>query len=224
MHTIDSPLFTQALDKHSRLERMMVLIQSARELERFYQQPRVRLSMVTEILRHMAEFRFQRLGVVAYKQFIEAIQTNPFLFLRPIRLAFSPTPHTNGFSWIHLDEINQGLIHLDALAIELLTHTFSMAETVSFLETTLIHEWVHLLQFSIVEDQQMLLNERLKPKWSRRWYEQEAVYVAERVYQSRFYRKTYHRPKADRLVRQIAYRPNTPTPFLFNEVLTRFSH
>ena len=224
MHTIDSSLLAPVSESSTRLENVFVLIQSARELERFYQHPRVRLNMVTEMLRHMAEFRFQVLGQMAHHCFITAIQTHPFFFLRPIRLEFSLSPCPRGFSWINVNKISQGLIYLDALAIERLTHSFSMAETVSFLETTLIHEWVHLLQFSIVEDQQTLMNERLKPKWSRRWYEQEAIYVAERVYQSRFYRKAYHRPNADGLIRQIAYRPDTPTPFLFNEVLTRFSH
>ena len=67
-------------------------------------------------------------------------------------------------------------------------------------------------------DRPLLLKELKEKKWAQRWYEQEAVYVTERIYRSLIYQKKYSKRRAHGLVRKIAYRPNTPVPFCFKQM------
>ena len=168
----------------------------------------------------MAEFRFQVLGETAYQSFLQAIQDNPTQFLTPVRLRVAPQTirSSSALGWIDPETSDNGLIYLNLTYIEKVTRGFSTEQMAAFLESTLLHEWVHLIQFSIQTDRPSLNKEGREKRWHQRWYEQEAIYVTERVFRSLVHPKKYSKRNAFGLVRQIAYCPDTPSPFCFKEM------
>lgn len=197
-----------------------ILLQLAREFESLYRDIHYRVEVVSELIRYMADFRFQVLGETAYQAFIQAVQVKPTQFLMPVHLRIAPKSRgkEGTLAWINPKTLDQGVIYLNLSTIEQATKGCSTKQIASFLESTLLHEWVHLLQFSIDSDRPLLLKELNEKKWTQRWYEQEAIYVTERVYRSLIHQKEYSKRGTHGLVRKIACCPNTPIPFCFKQM------
>lgn len=197
-----------------------ILLQLAREFESLYRDVHYRAEVVSELIRYMADFRFQVLGEVAYQAFIQAVQAKPTQFLMPVRLRIASKSRVKGeaLAWINTETLDDGVIYLNLSMIENATKDGSTEQIASFLESVLLHEWVHLLQFSIHSDRPSLLKELNEKTWAQRWYEQEAIYVTERVHRSLVYPKKCFKCKTQGFVRQMSGDPNIPVPFCFKQM------
>lgn len=203
--------------KRNLCQHSPIVLQLCREFDLFTQDVDYRIRVASELIRYMAEFRFQYFGAERYEQFIQAIQANPLLFIQPVHLRVVTRPDVAS-AWVNTRTAAEGLIYLNLTQIEPYTQSFNTETLASYLESTILHEWIHLLQLAIVADQSSITRANQTQKWAHRWHEREAVYVTERVYQTLIHQKKFTRPKARGLVRQLAYQPNTPLPFCFKEM------
>ena len=187
-----------------------------RGLHRYYQDPVRRLALIEEVLRHMGDFRTQTLGLEAFQRFESRLKEDPLGVLKLFQFQFEEMDEDIA-AFIKPHPLMKWIIYFNPRHFEWVFRLGSFSEVASYVEYLLIHEFVHLIQFQLELDLMLMKEESESKDWQERWGEREAMYVAERVYQSLLYPKRFSMKVARQVVQEVAYQPLTSQVLLFKE-------
>lgn len=185
-------------------------------LHRYYQNPVRRLALIEEVLRYMGDFRTQTLGLEAFERFESRLKEDPLGVLKLFQFQFEEMDEEIA-AFIKPHPLMKWIVYFNPRHFCGVFRLGSLSEVASYVEYLLIHEWVHLIQFQLELDLAFMKEESESKDWQVRWCEREAMYVAERVYQSLLYPKQFSMRVARQVVQEVAYQPLTSDVLLFKE-------
>lgn len=202
----------QNLSTSRRMELFLIF----RGLHQYYQDPVRRLALMDEMLRHMGDFRIQTSGLEAFKRFESRLKEDPLGVLKLFQFQFEEMDEEIA-AFIKPHPLMKWNVYFNPRHFCGVFRLGSLSEVASYVEYLLIHEWVHLIQFQLELDLAFMKEESESKDWQACWCEREAMYVAERVYQSLLYPKQFSMRVARQVVQEIAYPPLTTQVLLFKE-------
>lgn len=198
----------------SSLDQALIFL-TFQELYDYYSNPVRRLDLMTEVLKYMAQFREKAFGEQSLIEFKSQLEQRPLDFLTLPNLQL-----------ITEDRIEEAFVSGTAhdwtiyfVSKSLIANykKYGLTAFKSLVEFILIHEWVHLIQIELRLHLELVAQEFQDKIWEERWYEREAIYVSERVYQSRLHLKQCSHQIASKLIKEVYPSALSSSVVLFKE-------